>query len=283
MRQVDLSVVTFQPDLALFGQLLASLAEPTREPLRRNLFIHDNSADPQVAATLAALPELQAGGAFARVEVKRSGANLGFGRGHNANAALGSAPLVFVLNQDCILEPGVLEAAVAAAEADNARVGAWEMRQIPYEHPKEYDPVTLDTPWASGAALLLRRTAFESVSGFEPRIFMYGEDVDLSWRLRARGWRLAYRPRTAVVHLTYGATHEVKPLLLFGGILGNLCLRARFGGVLRTLEGVAMLAAEIARPQDFPGRRRGLIRAGLDFLRLWPHFARSRVRATPDF
>ncbi|MDQ3026497.1 MAG: glycosyltransferase [Pseudomonadota bacterium] len=162
MRQVDLSVVTFQPDLALFGQLLASLAEPTREPLRRNLFIHDNSPDPQVALTLAALPELRAGGAFARVEVKRFGANLGFGRGHNANAALGSAPLVFVLNQDCILEPGVLEAAVAAAEADDARVGAWEMRQIPYEHPKEYDPVTLDTPWASGAALLLRRTAARS-------------------------------------------------------------------------------------------------------------------------
>ena len=152
MRQVDLSVVTFQPDLALLRQLLASLVEPTREPLRRNLFIHDNSADPEIAVKLAALPELQAGGAFAQVEVKRTGTNLGFGRGHNANAALGSAPFFFVLNQDCVLEPGVLEAAVTAAESDHERVGAWEMRQIPYEHPKEYDPVTLDTPWASGAA-----------------------------------------------------------------------------------------------------------------------------------
>ena len=47
------------------------------------------------------------------------------------------------------------------------------------------DPVTLDTVWCSGAAMLLRRSAFESVGGFAARIFMYGEDVDLSWRLRA--------------------------------------------------------------------------------------------------
>ena len=66
MRQVDLSVVTFQPDLALFGQLLASLAEPTREPLRRNLFIHDNSADPQVAAALDALAPARRRGFFGR-------------------------------------------------------------------------------------------------------------------------------------------------------------------------------------------------------------------------
>ena len=61
------------------------------------------------------------------------------------------------------------------------------MRQIPYEHPKAYDPVTLDTPWVSGAATLFRREAFEAVGGFDDAIFMYGEDVDLSWRLRARG------------------------------------------------------------------------------------------------
>src|SRR5438128_5788898 len=161
MAQVDLSIVTYDPDMALLELLVASLAEPTRAPLARNLFIQDNSADATVAAEIARMPWLQAGGAFARVEVRRSGANVGFGRGHNANAALGSAPLVFVLNPDCVLEPGTLEEAVASACKDDERIGAWEMRQIPYEHPKEYDPVTLDTPWASAAALLLRRTAFE--------------------------------------------------------------------------------------------------------------------------
>src|SRR4029079_19081255 len=106
------------------------------------------------------------------------GSNVGFGRAHNANAALGSAPLLFVVNPDCVLEPGALEDAVTGASTDDEGIAAWEMRQIPYEHPKEYAPVTLDTPWASGAALLLRRKAFEQVGGFEPRIFLYGEDVD---------------------------------------------------------------------------------------------------------
>ncbi len=283
MREVDLSVVTYRPDFALFRSLIASLAGPMREPLLRNLFIQDNSADPKFAVNLAALPDLAEGGAFARVDVKHSDTNLGFGRGHNANASRGTAPFILLLNQDCVLEPGVLEPLVEAAARDDSRIAAWELRQIPYEHPKAYDPVTLDTPWASAAALLVRREAFEAVGGFEPRIFMYGEDVDLSWRLRAKGWRIAYRPRFAVVHRAYRIPAEVKPLQVFGGVATNLCLRARFGGVGSTLKGLAMLAGEILAPQSFPGRRLGLVRAGLRFLARWPQFAWTSVKPTADF
>jgi hypothetical protein len=161
-------------------------------------------------------------------------------------------PLPAALNHDCVLEPDVLEGLLTHAQSDDAKVGTWELRQIPYEHPKDYDPVTLDVTWCSGAALLVRREAFMSVGGFDPRLFMYGEDVDLSWRLRAKGWRLGYRPRFAAVHRTYAYAHEVKPLQLFGSVLANLCLRARFGGLLRTLQGVTMLVAEIVGPQIVP-------------------------------
>ena len=283
MRAVDISIVTYQPDFPLLTQLLASLSEPTAEPIARNVFIQDNSPDAEVAVKLAALAALQPGGAFARVEVKQSGANLGFGRAHNANAARGGAPFFLVLNQDCVLEPGVLERLVQSASSDPEDIGAWELRQIPYEHPKSYDPVSLDTPWASGAAVLLRRKAFEALGGFEPRIFMYGEDVDLSWRLRAKGWRVVYRPKLAVVHRTYREAGAVKPLQVFGGVATNLALRARFGGLLRTLEGLAMLSGEILAPQSFPGRRVGLVKAGLGFLWRWPHFAWTRVASTANF
>jgi GT2 family glycosyltransferase len=283
MREVDISIVTFQPDFPLLTQLLASLSEPTGEEIVRNLFIQDNSPDPEVAVRLAAMPELQPGAAFARVDAKVSGANLGYGRAHNANAARGSAPLVLMLNQDCVLEPGVLERLLQSAALGPETIGAWELRQIPYEHPKTYDPVTLDTVWASGAALLLRRKAFEAVGGFEPRIFMYGEDVDLSWRLRAKGWRVVYRPQLAVVHRTYREAHEVKPLQVFGGVSSNLALRARYGGFLRTLEGLLMLFAEILAPPSFPGRRLGLAKAGLAFLWRWPYFAWTGVWPTAQF
>jgi GT2 family glycosyltransferase len=283
MRAVDISIVTYAAELALLQQLLESLAEPTREPLRRHLVIHDNSGDPRVFADIEALARMRQGGAFATVKVERCQANIGFGAGHNANAARGDSAFLLVLNQDCVLEPGALEGLVEAAARSAEDVAAWEMRQIPYEHPKGYDPVTLETPWVSGAATLFRRSAFDAAGGFEPRIFMYGEDVDLSWRLRAGGMRLLYQPRIAVVHRTYRQAAEVKPLQVFGGVATSLCLRARYGGGLRTLEGLAMLAGEITAPNSFPGRRIGLVKAGLRFLARWPHFVRTRVRPTASF
>ena len=282
MPAVDVSIVTHRPDIGLLERMLESIAEQAAGQDVRVL-IHDNSDDDDATPRIRALPVLAAGGAFTAVDVQRSPENVGFGRGHNANAARGTAPLLFVLNQDCILEPGVLAPLLGAAAADDAHVAAWELRQIPYEHPKAYDPVSLDTPWVSGAATLFRRTAFDDVGGFDPQIFMYGEDVDLSWRLRAAGYRLRYLAKYAVVHRTYARPAEVKPLQVFGGVQTNLLLRARFGGVMRTLRGIAMLGAEVLSPQDFAGRRRGLLRGFAGFVRLWPRFARTRVRANSTF
>jgi GT2 family glycosyltransferase len=280
MREVDVGIVTYRPDLPQLRRLLASLVDPA---VALALHIQDNSDDPRIAEAIAALPEARPEAGFRTVDIRRSGSNLGYGRAQNAALARGHAPLALLLNQDCVLEPRTLGPLVDAADASPSDVGAWELRQLPFEHPKAYDPVTLETPWASGAAVLVRRSAFESVGGFDPRIFMYGEDVDLSWRLRAKGWRLLYLPRLAVVHDTYRTPGEVKPLQVFGGVLTNLCLRVRYGGLLRTLQGLAMLAAEISAPSSFPGRRRGLIRAGAAFLLRWPAFVRTRVRPAEGF
>ena len=282
MRGLDVSIVTFRPDLPLLEKLIASLAEQVTGQ-NAAVLILDNSPDEEATARIAALAPLQPGSAFLRVDVRHSPTNVGFGRGHNANAARCTAPFLLVINPDCILEPGVIAPLLEVARNDERRVAAWELRQIPYEHPKAYDPVTLDVPWVSGAATLFRRSTWDAVGGFDPALFMYGEDVDLSWRLRARGFRLRYLPKFAVVHRTYAVAGEVKPLQVLGGVLTNLCLRARYGGLARTLQGLSMLAAEILAPQDFPGRRRGLVRTFGRFLRRWPHFAMTRVYATPRF
>jgi N-acetylglucosaminyl-diphospho-decaprenol L-rhamnosyltransferase len=57
-----------------------------------------------------------------------------------------------------------------------------------------------DVDWVSGAALFLRRAAVDSVGGWDERYFMYMEDVDLCWRLRRLGWRVAYDPTGEAVH-----------------------------------------------------------------------------------
>ncbi len=86
-----------------------------------------------------------------------------------------------------------------------------------------------------------------------------------------------------MVHRTYAHANEVKPLQLYGSVLANLCLRARFGGLGRTLQGLAMLVAEIAGPQAFAGRRKGLAAALAKFLARWAYFVRTSVRSTASF
>ncbi|MEL7172374.1 MAG: glycosyltransferase family 2 protein [Pseudomonadota bacterium] len=57
-----------------------------------------------------------------------------------------------------------------------------------------------DVGFLSGAALLVRTSAFRSVGGFDERIFLYLEDDDLCMRLRSHGWRLRLTPDAVVAH-----------------------------------------------------------------------------------
>ena len=54
--------------------------------------------------------------------------------------------------------------------------------------------------WLSGSCLLLRRKAFDEISGFDERYFMYMEDVDLGDRLSGAGWQNVYVPSAEVLH-----------------------------------------------------------------------------------
>ncbi len=51
-----------------------------------------------------------------------------------------------------------------------------------------------------GTFMMLRRAAWESVGGFDPRLFFYTEDLDISIRLRKRGWELYLLPHLSIVH-----------------------------------------------------------------------------------
>jgi hypothetical protein len=112
---------------------------------------------------------------------------------------------------------------------------------------------------------------------------MYGEDVDISWRLRAAGWRLRYAPSCTVIHRTYAKPAEVKPLQVLGSTFANLCLRARFGTWFDIAVGIVGHLRAIQGHQDFPGRRTGLVRNLFRFAGQLPYFRRTRVRRTPNF
>ncbi len=55
-------------------------------------------------------------------------------------------------------------------------------------------------PWAHGAFMLFRRSAFDAVGGFDERQWMYAEDIDIAWRLAEAGLGIGYEPAARVRH-----------------------------------------------------------------------------------
>lgn len=62
------------------------------------------------------------------------------------------------------------------------------------------EPTERPVGWLSGSCLLVRRSAFSHVGGFDERYFMYMEDVDLGDRLGKAGWLSVYVPSAEVLH-----------------------------------------------------------------------------------
>lgn len=71
-----------------------------------------------------------------------------------------------------------------------------------------------DAGWLSGACVLVRRSAFASIGGFDERFFMYFEDVDLGYRLGTSGWRNLYEPAATVIHSGAHSTSAESALMV---------------------------------------------------------------------
>lgn len=170
--------------------------------------------------------------------------NDGFGSGHHFAIVQGSAPWIVVANPDLAFLPESLTTAIRYALSDTEnQIASWELRQYPYEHPKHYDPVTLETHWSSHACILIRRSAYETVGGYEPRLFLYGEDVELSYRFRSHGYHLKYLPSTGVLHHSYQTPGESKPLQRAGNAVANTLIRLRYGTFLQKIVAIPRLIA----------------------------------------
>ena len=77
----------------------------------------------------------------------------------------------------------------------------WKSNPWTAEYRQErLSPSERPVGWLSGSCLLLRRAAFDEVSGFDERYFMYMEDVDLGDRLEKAGWQNVYVPAAEVLH-----------------------------------------------------------------------------------
>ena len=55
--------------------------------------------------------------------------------------------------------------------------------------------------WITGAFMMIKQEAYESVGGFDSKFFMYTEDVEYSYRFRRQGWKIWYVPITSILHI----------------------------------------------------------------------------------
>ncbi len=275
VRSIDVSIVTYNSERWI-QKFMDSLLAQDFPTLKIRLLFVDNGSRDRTVMILRQMQE-QFGPSFAGFHLIEQG-NLGFGAGHDRAVRASSSDFILVTNIDIEFRKDSLPRVLETAAADRDDVAAWELRQLPFEHPKHYDPVTLETNWQSHACVLIRRNAYLRVGGYEKKIFMYGEDVELSYRFRSYGYLLRYVPSAAVHHYSYAdETVLLKPLQYTGSTLANLIIRLRYGLARDRLTGFLLLIALLFRRRHpFPGARKALAHNIAFALRNATYFMRGR-------
>ncbi|MFN8161809.1 MAG: glycosyltransferase family 2 protein [Solirubrobacterales bacterium] len=196
------------------GLLRRTIASLEAQSERCRVVIVDN------ASTDGFIDEVREG--FPWVEVIRLERNRGFGVALNhATGAVGGDPLIF-LNDDVECEPGFVEAMMARAGdaemvagvllqdanpglidsagviADAGTLMAFDYLQGEPAEVAESAPPPLGP---TGGAALYRREPFEAIGGFDERIFLYYEDLDLALRMHLAGARCVLASRARGRHV----------------------------------------------------------------------------------
>jgi GT2 family glycosyltransferase len=121
--------------------------------------------------------------------------NAGFGAGCNRGAREVAADVLVFVNPDTVVQPGAVAAFARALEEPDVGVVQARLRllQEPLESPQEI-------AYASGAAFAVRRDVFRELGGFTEELFLYQEDLELSWRAHLHGLRVLVLPEADVLH-----------------------------------------------------------------------------------
>jgi N-acetylglucosaminyl-diphospho-decaprenol L-rhamnosyltransferase len=246
MTTVDVVVVNWN-GAEVVGDCLRSVVSHRSEHDVRIVLVDNDSHDDSLAVARSAAPE---------ASIVRTGSNLGFAGGVQAGIEASDGDVVVLLNNDATLESGFVDAAVARL-LGSPSLGAVTGRLLLLE-PRA-DGVRLvnstgveitasgngrDRDWLRpedegsdsprevfglcGGAAALRRTALDDVGGFDPTLFLYYEDTDLSWRLRLAGWEIEYERGATVLHRHAHSTVEGSPLFVRQNARNRLVVATRY-------------------------------------------------------
>lgn len=190
--------------------------------------------------------------AFPAVRVIRQESNIGFGAACNVAFKASSGRFVLLLNPDVTVEPGCVGrladfllvrpdtgaagprirrpdgsldlaarrgfptpatafyrlSGLSRLMPTSPRFNRYNMGHMPESETHEIDSGT-------AACLMVRRTAVEKVGLFDPDYFMYGEDIDLCFRLKQGGWKVFYVPTAEALHIKGASTRQATARMLY--------------------------------------------------------------------
>jgi N-acetylglucosaminyl-diphospho-decaprenol L-rhamnosyltransferase len=282
----------------LIDECLASL-EAEKGALDQQVIVLDNASSDDSIERIGTHPE---------VTLIDAGENLGFGPGVNRAAAVADAEYLVLLNPDTVVLDHAIERLVAFARAnpghglyggrtvdrDGNLVGSscwalptvWSMTCFALglttffrDHPR-LDPEAIggwqrdsvrEVGIVTGCLLAIPMDLWCRLGGFDERYFMYGEDADLAFRVKAAGHRPIITPDAVVVHDVgqASATRADKLLLLHRG--KATLLRDHFSGWRRRVVLTELLAGVGLRTvlaSVGPGKRKP---AAAGWREVWRH------------
>ena len=219
------------------------------------------------------------------------GANVGLAPALNRGAAIASGDFLLFVNNDMRFDPGFLAALLAPLRNDEAIFATdgmqfnWDGNErvhlaarLAKSKPRGHSPVELvpglffyqreeleksSVFMGSAACMLVRRALFESLRGFDERLPLGYEDVELCWRAWLHGWKIVYVPEAVCWHRvgSSGRSPEGMRMNSRGILRGRLLLSTKLLPLRYALRTWLVSAAGL----------------GLDVVRLRWSFAKDRL------
>lgn len=181
--------------------------------------------------------------------------NYGFAEGYNRAIAQVDSTYVVLLNSDVEVTEGWLTPLLGYLDAHpgvaavQPKILSWKNKDFfehagaaggfltwlgyPYCRGRKFGKVERDNgqydtvaeiDWTTGAAMCVRRDTYEACGGLDPAFFAHMEEIDLCWRMRNKGWKLACVPQSVVFHLGGGALSYDNPRKTFLNFRNNLLM-----------------------------------------------------------
>jgi hypothetical protein len=193
---------------------------------------------------------------YPQVHLLQNNTNIGFGPANNLAAAKATGEYVLFLNSDTSLKKNALSQLLTQLSKDQPDIASCKLinpdgslqpqggalpnllnlklwmlnldhvpllKQLipPYQnHQPSYFSSKQHPGWVAGTAMVVKRSVFKQLNGFDKNMFMYAEDIDLCWRAIKHNYQITYWPKPHITHVGQGSSTSQNAILgEFNGLI----------------------------------------------------------------